>query len=89
MPMPMPMTVSFTLCFVFYPNSHKNILRLYGYFYDSSRVYLILEVCNKGELYKKLKADGKFSEQQSAIYIAQLAGMSILITVTIVTGDAD
>ena len=31
---------------------HKNILRLYGYFYDQSRVYLILEFAARGELYK-------------------------------------
>lgn len=34
---------------------HKNILRLYGYFYDQSRVYLILEYAAKGELYKELR----------------------------------
>ena len=31
---------------------HKNILRLFGYFYDQSRVYLILEFAARGELYK-------------------------------------
>jgi len=34
---------------------HPNILRLYGYFYDENRVYLILEYCKNGELYKVLK----------------------------------
>lgn len=29
---------------------HKNILRLYGYFYDANRVYLILEYAAKGTL---------------------------------------
>merc|ERR1711936_1117374 len=31
---------------------HTNILRLFGYFYDETRVYLILEFAPKGELYK-------------------------------------
>ena len=31
---------------------HKNILRLFGYFHDEHRVYLILEYAAKGELYK-------------------------------------
>ena len=31
---------------------HNNILRLYGYFYDEHKVYLILEYAPKGELYK-------------------------------------
>ncbi|CAA0839878.1 Serine/threonine-protein kinase Aurora-1 [Striga hermonthica] len=43
---------------------HPNILRLYGYFYDQKRVYLILEYAAKGELYKQL---------QAATYIASLA----------------
>lgn len=34
---------------------HTNILRLYGYFYDQSRVYLILEFAARGELYKELQ----------------------------------
>jgi len=34
---------------------HTNILRLYGYFYDQSRVYLILEFAQRGELYKDLQ----------------------------------
>jgi len=29
---------------------HPNILRLYGYFYDQSRVYLILEFAARGEV---------------------------------------
>ena len=37
---------------------HPNILRLYGYFYDSTRVYLILEYAPKGELYKVTKGKG-------------------------------
>lgn len=34
---------------------HPNILRLYGYFYDATRVYLILEYAPGGELYKQLQ----------------------------------
>ena len=34
---------------------HANILRLYGYFYDKSRIYLILEFAARGELYKELQ----------------------------------
>lgn len=52
---------------------HENILRLYGYFYDSTRVYLILEFAANGELYKKLQAQGRFSDRQTSIYIGQLA----------------
>lgn len=52
---------------------HPNILRLYGYFYDDTRVYMILEYASKGELYHALKAVGKFDDVQAATYIYQLA----------------
>jgi len=54
---------------------HPNILRLFGYFYDECRVYLILEFAPKGELYKNLKnqPDGRFEEKISAKYISQMA----------------
>lgn len=39
---------------------------MYGYFYDKERVYLILENAAKGELYKELTKEGRFSEQKAA-----------------------
>ena len=54
---------------------HPNILRLFGYFYDECRVYLILEFAPKGELYKSLKQqpEGRFEEPLAARYISQMA----------------
>jgi len=54
---------------------HNNILRLFGYFYDESRVYLILEYAPRGELYKSLQKQehGRFAEPQAALYIKQMA----------------
>ena len=51
---------------------HPNILRLYGHFHDSKRVFLILEYAGKGELYKHLRREHKFPEWKSAQYIAQM-----------------
>nr|CAI64731.1 aurora/Ipl1p-related kinase [Marthasterias glacialis] len=53
---------------------HDHILRLYGYFYDDTRVYLILEYAPRGELYKEMQSQksGHFDEERSATYIAQL-----------------
>ncbi len=34
---------------------HENILKLYGFFWDHRRIYLILEYASEGELYKELK----------------------------------
>lgn len=53
---------------------HPNILRLYGYFYDDNRVYLILEFASGGELYKQLQKEETFTEEKTARYIRQLAG---------------
>ncbi|KAG2373974.1 hypothetical protein C9374_011639 [Naegleria lovaniensis] len=52
---------------------HKNILRLYGYFYDRQKVYLILEYAAGGELYKQLQECKRFSEPEAARYILGLA----------------
>ncbi|XP_073233742.1 aurora kinase C-like [Porites lutea] len=52
---------------------HHNILRLFGYFYDKTRVYLILEYAPKGELYKELTKMERFDEKTSSNYIRQLA----------------
>lgn len=52
---------------------HRHILRMYGYFYDSKRIYLILEYSPGGELYKVLQRKGTFPEKTSARYISDLA----------------
>lgn len=54
---------------------HPHVLRLYGYFYDDTKIYLILEFAAKGELYKVLKAqpNGYFPEEEAAKYVMQLA----------------
>ena len=52
---------------------HRHILRMYGYFYDAKRIYLILEYSPGGELYKRLTAKGHFSDRTAARYISDLA----------------
>lgn len=52
---------------------HPNILRFYGHFHDSKRVFLILEFAGKGELYKHLRKENRFPEWKAAQYIAQMA----------------
>ncbi|GBL92254.1 Aurora kinase A-B [Araneus ventricosus] len=51
---------------------HRNILRLYGYFYDDSRVYLVLEYAPGGELYKVLQQVKRFDEKTAASYVARV-----------------
>ncbi|XP_069507222.1 aurora kinase A isoform X2 [Ambystoma mexicanum] len=51
---------------------HPNILRLYGYFHDATRVYLILEYAPRGELFRELQKRSKFDDQRTATYITEL-----------------
>ncbi|KAI0061766.1 kinase-like protein [Artomyces pyxidatus] len=52
---------------------HPHVLRLYGYFHDEKRIFLMIEFAGKGELYKQLTKNGCFTERRSAIYIDQMA----------------
>lgn len=52
---------------------HPNILRLYGYFHDDTRVYLILEYAPGGELYKQLQKHKKFPPCRVAAIVKCLA----------------
>lgn len=54
---------------------HPNILRLYGYFHDNLRVYLILEYAPQGTLFKMLQSQPskRLPEETSAWYVKSLA----------------
>lgn len=52
---------------------HPNVLRLYGHFHDSKRIFLILEFAGRGELYKHLRKEHRFPEWKAAQYIVQMA----------------
>jgi serine/threonine protein kinase len=52
---------------------HPNILRFYGYFQDSKRIYLILEYAAGGEVYSRMQKSGPLDEKTAARYIADLA----------------
>ncbi|ETO28542.1 hypothetical protein RFI_08592 [Reticulomyxa filosa] len=52
---------------------HPHIIRLYGYFHDHQRVYLMLEFCAGGEVFNHLRAVQKFDERRSAKYINALS----------------
>ena len=40
---------------------HKNILKMYGFFYDAKKIYIMLEYAPKGQLYKIIQKSGRFS----------------------------
>jgi serine/threonine protein kinase len=52
---------------------HPGVLRMFGYFHDAKRIFLILEFAPAGELYKKLQRVGSFSEAVSAKYVKEMS----------------
>ncbi|KAL6121602.1 hypothetical protein NUSPORA_01449 [Nucleospora cyclopteri] len=53
--------------------SHPNILGMYGYFYDSLRLYCVLEYAGNGDLWKKVKTEEKLNEIEAKKCIKQIA----------------
>ena len=51
---------------------HDNVLQMYGFFFDSKRIYIIMEYAPGGELYAILQSRGKFEESRSSLYTAQI-----------------
>ncbi|XP_055348902.1 aurora kinase C-like isoform X2 [Paramacrobiotus metropolitanus] len=51
---------------------HPHIIRMYGVFHDTSKIYLILEYAPNGELYKLLEHKGRFSDTEAATYVYEL-----------------
>lgn len=52
---------------------HPNILRMYGFFYDKKRIYIVLEYAPKGELYELLMGKKCFDEKTAARYIYEIS----------------
>ncbi|XP_059693536.1 aurora kinase B-like isoform X2 [Haemorhous mexicanus] len=55
------------------PPVHPNVLRLYNYFHDRRRVFLILEFAPRGELYKELQRCRRLDATRTATLMEELA----------------
>ncbi|CAR30973.1 hypothetical protein ZYGR_0P02770 [Zygosaccharomyces rouxii] len=53
--------------------NHQNLTKLYGYFHDDKRVYLLMEYLVNGELYKLLRAKGPLDDIFASHYVYQMA----------------
>ncbi|ORX48104.1 Pkinase-domain-containing protein [Piromyces finnis] len=51
---------------------HKNIIQLYDVYEDSTNVYLVLELANGGELFKRIRSLKKLTENQTRVVMKQL-----------------
>ncbi|CAH8528620.1 unnamed protein product [Heterobilharzia americana] len=52
---------------------HPNIVRMYSYFYDKKRIYMVLEYLPRGELSKDITRFGHFGDARAATYVYQLS----------------
>ncbi|OQS53978.1 IPL1 [Ecytonucleospora hepatopenaei] len=51
---------------------HPNIIQMYGYFYDSSNLYIVLEYCGKEDLFRKVEEEGRLGYDTVKRYVRQL-----------------
>ena len=46
---------------------HPNILKLYDYFEDKKRIFLVLELCSGGELFDRIIANKYYNDEEARI----------------------
>jgi calcium-dependent protein kinase len=51
---------------------HPNILKMYEFFEDEKRYYIITEICKGGELFEEIISRKHFSEGDAAVLIKQI-----------------
>ncbi|ELP91435.1 hypothetical protein EIN_155420 [Entamoeba invadens IP1] len=51
--------------------NHHNVVKLFAFFDDETRYFLVMEFCKGGELYKLLQKQIRFSEPEAAKYVKQ------------------
>ena len=67
---------------------HPNIIRMYEFFEDVSRLYLVMEYCSGGELFTEILKRQSFSEKEAAkIFHQLLSAISYLHSEGIIHGD--
>ena len=53
--------------------THPAVVDLLGFFEDEHCVYLVMELCHKGDLYRYLRRRGKLAEDEAAGFIYQVS----------------
>ena len=51
---------------------HPNILKMYEFFEDEKRYYIVTDICKGGELFDEVVARGKFTEGDAAMLMKQV-----------------
>jgi serine/threonine protein kinase len=52
--------------------NHPNIVKMFGYFYDDKRIYIMLEYVSNGDMFTYLKNKKKLSETETRRFVFQL-----------------
>lgn len=52
--------------------NHPNIAKLYGYFHDKNKCYMLMEFLPNGELFKLLDRNGPFNDITASKYVFQI-----------------
>ena len=48
---------------------HPNIVKMYEFFEDEKRYYIVTDICKGGELFDEIVARGKFTENDASMLI--------------------
>ena len=51
---------------------HPNILKLYEFYRDRHRYYIIMELCSGGELFDRIIQKGTFNEAEASTVMSQI-----------------
>lgn len=54
-------------------SNHPNILKMYGFFHDESKIYLLLELATNGCLFKEIRQKAYFSQDLACYYFRQVS----------------
>ena len=57
---------------IMYKLDNKYIVKLFNHYEDDDSFYLILEFAPKGQIYTRLKREGRFSERVAAQFIREV-----------------
>lgn len=53
-------------------SNHPNILKMYGFFHDSTKIYLLLELATNGCLFKQIRKRSNFEQNLASFYFRQV-----------------
>jgi len=53
---------------------HPNIIKMYEFFEDRKRFYIVTDICKGGELFEIIEENGRFSEKDTCILMKHVLG---------------